>query len=657
MGKKDVEQRKQELEAELTRYRGDRASLISEVGKKVAALGPEDAASPEDRLANARLTTVAEGIFLEGTNRADDKAPINFLELGLRASRAVCHLVEANRASLGTGFLVGPGLLLTNNHVLPDAASTEGVIAEFGFERDADENPLRPRRFQLEPSRLFVTSPQGKLDFSFVRIASIGLNGEALQAQGWLPLDNRPNKIFEGQPVVVIQHPNGQMKTICLFDSLLVLRDPDPDLPYMLYTTDTDNGSSGSPAFNRFWQVVGLHHASITTDDTYQGKPVILNRGIRISSIFKALNGGLPEGTVLGTKADIDAVLKTLMDPATRHNGRPFASAAPTIVGAVSSGGAVIIKTEGTTKTRGTVIRRRDPEHFFGRGGYNPLFLASGAKSRTKVKSSDKHSLRVPLPKLPDWLDDDAARLIDSEDCELKYQHFSIVMSKSRGLAIFTACNVDGSRMYRLDRKDRDPDDMLEPEVEPEAAADIWFYDPRLSESHQLGPELYDETSFDYGHLVRRLDPVWGGDDRTPRIANDDTFCMTNCSPQEVRFHRTRRNHDGNWSALEDVILNEANLKDKRFTIFTGPVFDPRDTAILGVKIPTAFWKIAVYEEAGKLKAHGFMLWQEEEVAELDEKFEGMIDLTRAKRPVRIREIARLTGLDFGPLFDADVRR
>ncbi|WP_181147712.1 DNA/RNA non-specific endonuclease, partial [Ensifer aridi] len=74
------------------------------------------------------------------------------------------------------------------------------------------------------------------------------------------------------------------------------------------------------------------------------------------------------------------------------------------------------------------------------------------------------------------------------------------------------------------------------------------------------------------------------------------------------------------------------------------------------VKVPTAFWKIAAYENGGALRAHGFMLWQEEEVADLDERFEGTIDLSMAKRPVKIREIARLTGLDFGPLFDADVR-
>ncbi|MBY5706983.1 hypothetical protein HFO38_30510 [Rhizobium leguminosarum] len=654
MTRADVEARQQELNQELDRYQRQRKPLIDEIKAKVEEVGPLRAASESDRIANARHSTVAEGVFLEGTNNADDKAPINFLALGQRAARAICHIVDANRTSLGTGFLVAPGLLITNNHVIPDADSAEGAIAEFEFELDGDENPVRPRRFLLEPRRLFATSPRGKLDFTFVSVAAVSTNGDPLEAQGWLPLDDRPNKILEGQPVVVIQHPNGQMKALCLFDSVLVLRDHDPDLPYILYTTDTDNGSSGSPAFNRFWQVIGLHHASVDTGDMHEGKPVVINRGIRISSIFSALKDGPADGTLHGSKPHVETIYNVLMDPRTRRNGRPFATgaSATAVVSNTAPVSGVAVVTEGS-RTRGTVIRRKPINHFDNRSGFNPMFLTD----RPEDDPVPEHPLYVPLPKLPDWLEEDAARLVGrGNDYELKYQHFSIAMSASRSLAIFTACNVDGARMYRLAREDRDPDDFLDSSISPEAAADIWFYDPRLSENNQLGPELYDATSFDYGHLVRRLDPVWGFDDSTPRIANDDTFCMTNCSPQETRFHRTRRSDDGNWSALEDVILNEANLKDRKFVILTGPVLDPRDTTILGVKVPTGFWKIAAYANGGDLKAHGFMLWQEEEVADLDERFEGTIDLSMAKRPVKIREIARLTGLDFGPLFHADVR-
>lgn len=652
MTRLDVEARQTAINDEFKDYAADRKGLIEKIAAKVEDVGPTRAANTEERIANAIHATVAEGVFLEGTNGADDKAPINFLELGMRASRAVCHIVDGNRASLGTGFLVAPGLLLTNNHVIPTAADAEGAMAEFQLELDADENPVRPRRFLLEPSKLFATSPRGGLDFTFVAVAPVGLGGEALDAQGWLPMDERPNKILEGQPIVIIQHPNGQMKAICLFNSVLVLRDKEPDHPFIVYTTDTASGTSGSPCFNRFWQVVGLHHASIMSGEEHNGKPVILNRGIRISSIFNALKNGPMDGLLEGDAAHVAAIDQRLRDPLNRRNGRPFATDKAPAVAAVAASRTVITE-EGS---KGTVIRRKAPAHFDERRGFDPMFLTE--KPGTDFDS--EHPLFVPLPVLPIWLAEDVARLTGSQtDYELKYQLFSIAMSASRSLAIYTACNVDGSRMYKLDRDDRDPEDFLEPNVRPEAAADVWFFDPRISETYQLGPELYDSTDFDYGHLVRRLDPVWGPDDRTPRIANDDTFCMTNCSPQEVRFHRKRKagEDSSNWSALENVILDEVNLKNRRAVILTGPVLDPRDVTILGVRIPTGFWKIVAYDDEGALKAHGFMLWQTSEVADLDEKFEGTaIDLGEARKPVRIRDISRLTSLDFGPLFGADVR-
>src|SRR5262249_15112925 len=70
--------------------------------------------------------------------------------------------------------------------------------------------------------------------------------------------------------------------------------------------TDTTPGSSGSPAFNRFWQVVALHHSGVPKKDsrgrtlTKDGKvwdssmdeteiDWIANEGVRVSSIVTDL--------------------------------------------------------------------------------------------------------------------------------------------------------------------------------------------------------------------------------------------------------------------------------------------------------------------------------------------------------------------------------
>lgn len=60
---------------------------------------------------------------------ASELQSVNFLARGERAARSIARisiLQEGRLAGFGTGFLVGERLLLTNNHVLPDAAATAG---------------------------------------------------------------------------------------------------------------------------------------------------------------------------------------------------------------------------------------------------------------------------------------------------------------------------------------------------------------------------------------------------------------------------------------------------------------------------------------------------------------------------------------------------
>ena len=482
---------------------------------------------------------------------------------------------------------------------------------------------------------LFVTSPRNKRDFTLIAVTPVGQGGESLANQGWLPLDEMKHKILEGQPTIVLQHPDGQMKLICLFESECTFRDE--TAPYILYSNDTDFGSSGSPVFNRFWQVVALHHASVDTEKEDKGRPVVENRGIRISAIFKALRDrieidGLDTAPV---KASVARALAILDDPLTRKNGRPFDASPPApAAGAVATG----------FEASWTVVKVKPVGK---RPGYSEKFLGSGK------------ALKVPLPRIPDWMADDVTPLTAGGGNVLKYQHHSLVMSKSRKQAIFTAVNVNGARMMRLGRKDRDPDHPLEPGIVPEAAADTWYFDDRIAVEDQLGPRFYDLSSFDFGHLVRRLDPVWGPTKdpvRLSRIANDDTFYMTNCSPQEVRFHRGRplSSDVSNWTKLEEAVLSVVDDRNRKVSILTGPVLDTRDPVLGGVKVPQAYWKIVAYADAGKLKAHAFLLWQTREVAAADVQFEAALSFPSASGPVPVREVARLTGLDFGPLFDAD---
>ena len=56
--------------------------------------------------------------------------------------------------------------------------------------------------------------------------------------------------------------------------------------------------------------------------------------------------------------------------------------------------------------------------------------------------------------------------------------------------------------------------------------------DPRISNDFQAGgEEFYSSNPLDRGHLVRRADAAWGKTESEARLANDDTFHFTNCSP------------------------------------------------------------------------------------------------------------------------------
>ena len=275
------------ITAPVTSGAADRYALRAEAraakARQVQERGILEAAGLPAAVRRAVHMTRTEGRTLEGILGSNETDHINFLERGLRAARSVCRLL-LGRMPIGTGFLVAPGLLLTNNHVIPDAEAAADFIAEFDYELDSDDRPRAPQRFRLDPVQAFRTSTD--LDYTLVAIQP----SNALTAFGWLPLDPRTDKILEGEPVVVVQHPQGREKQLCLFHSELV----DRDGPYIYYTTDTEIGSSGSSAFNRNWQVFGLHHALAATERTAKGA-VHANEGIRVSAMVADLQAQAPE--------------------------------------------------------------------------------------------------------------------------------------------------------------------------------------------------------------------------------------------------------------------------------------------------------------------------------------------------------------------------
>ena len=203
--------------------------------------------------------------------------PFAFLRDGDRLGRAVVKVHRADGAA-GTGFLVAPGILLTNHHVLPDA--TVAATARAHANHEADPEPAYPPIVvPLDPAALFVSNAE--LDFTFVAVAG-------LDSLGCVPPSRDSLGIARSEYVNIIQHPRGRPKEVALQDNQV----EQADHVVVRYSCDTEPGSSGSPVFDNRWKLVALHHASVVTDGpggrsapSGASGSKYLNEGIRLSAI------------------------------------------------------------------------------------------------------------------------------------------------------------------------------------------------------------------------------------------------------------------------------------------------------------------------------------------------------------------------------------
>lgn len=553
-----------------------------------------------------------------------DLTSINFLARGLRAAAAVCRikLPMEGGAAFGTGFLVGPRLMLTNNHVLASSAEAGQAEAEFGFEHDLDGVLAEPVQFNLLPDELFYTSPE--LDFTFVAVAPLSESAVPLDRYGRLPLLPISGKALPNEWVSIVQHPGGQPKQIAIQASQIIAlsKKEAPTVNtdvFIHYSTDTEPGSSGSPVFNDQWQVVALHHKAVPSPASAKTpgsghEEWIANEGVRVSAIFKHLERRRFESEM--ASAVLDRLAGAL--------GLPPAARAPAIVA--------------TEKQYAPYDTGRWDDDGY---GYDPDFLTETISLEDICKDAEEKGL--------------TAQLLDGSGYELKYRHFSVVMNEPRCFSLITAVNIDGKRLKAIKRKD------------------TWRPDARIDRKYQPDDEFYVQTKskekvyFSRGHQVRLLDPCWG----TQKEADEgmqDTFHFTNAAPQFQEYN------DIKWGNLEDYVLEKAQGTEKRITVFTGPVF-LKDDPFYGKKrkggpwqIPLSYWKVAVLQKTDDtIAAAAFIVGQTEYVKALYESkvFSGLRPYTvdeMKERGLQIsianlqETIAEGSALDFSMLIPFDAQ-
>ena len=580
-----------------------------------AAIKPVDRATVRRLLSESPRAPVRRALI--ETDRSDphgferiigesDLVSINFLTRGVRASRAVCRVWVPGPGGggwSGTGFLIAPGLLMTNNHVLSAPAEASQAEADFGLEHDEDGVLSVPAQFNLAPHEIFFTDVDH--DVTIVAVAPLSDKGEPLDRFGWLPLLPLSGKGLHGEWVTIIQHPGGDPKQIAVRANQIVELDPskaqDINLDrFIHYTTDTEPGSSGAPVLNDQWQVVALHHKAVPKPrkrNAPPGAPVewLANQGVRVSAINELLE----------QKRFSDAHVALALDRMERALGlTPMTPQRPVAPAAVDPESERDIAPHAATKWAAwkTTFDL----------GYDPEFL----------------SRRIDLGAILGAQKKNAAPLKKGKGLTLDYIHFSSVIHKSRKFPIITAVNIDGAAL-----------------VHPGKRSGKFRIDLRMDEKFQPAADFYEEklgddpVSFHRGHLVRRFDPCWGGSKADAKIADDHTFHYTNAAPQVGGFN------SGRWLTIEDYILNQSQVKERKITVFTGCVFrrqDPeygRNRKGGPWRVPVTFWKVvAADKEDGTFAATAFLSGQTKFVRALFE--------ARVFSNLRQNTQADLVGLD-----------
>ncbi|MGQ9366195.1 trypsin-like peptidase domain-containing protein [Azospirillum sp. ST 5-10] len=241
---------------------------------------------------------------LEAIIDVDNQLPFNFLLKGSAAGSAICKIEASGTAHdgsfgawSGTGFLVGPNVLLTNHHVVNSRDVAQSARCIFDFQADAHGKAMPTRSFRLDPARLFITSPyqfepgRKGLDYTFVWV---DMDEAARDLYGHIPLSRGSFLARPGDCANIIHHPAGRPKSVSLQDNRVAAVHEQ----VIHYTTDTERGSSGGAVFTNEWTLLALHHAA--EENTGRLNPLdapeiprTLNEGIRLAAIALDLESRL----------------------------------------------------------------------------------------------------------------------------------------------------------------------------------------------------------------------------------------------------------------------------------------------------------------------------------------------------------------------------
>lgn len=487
---------------------------------------------------------------------------------------------------VGTGWLVAPDLIVTNRHVARQFAVGRGdgftflqgadgpVGVSIDFLREVD----RADRFEARIVDVLAVADEDGPDVAVLRAEPLTASGRPapIELHAW-PVDSGRHVAVIGYPARDQRVPDQDLVRSIFGDVYDCKRlapgqvtSTEPGL--LVHDCSTLGGNSGSVVVDlESGNAVGLHFAGRFLEANYAVPAPIVAEWVH--------RAGRGRAGVSGRRGATKRALAPPVAPDPRPDVAP------------------LIETHAAD--------------YVDRKGYDHGFL--GVPVGLPEPSDAGDVLTFP------WNGRDDER-------ELTYEHFSVVMSRSRRMCLLSAVNVDGSEPRRVRRPG-------------------WRLDPRIPAGAQIRAECYgNPPRFSRGHMTRREDPVWG----PPVVADrggDDSMHVTNAVPQMQPFNA------GIWLGLEDYALRHARGDRMRISVFTGPFFSAGDPVRFGVRVPREFWKVIafIHDETGELCATGYTMSQADFLREEEFVF-GQHQTWQAP----IRDIERRSGLRFADLAERD---
>lgn len=510
-----------------------------------------------------------------------------------RAAQAVGRIeVQGLRGVpfVGTGWLVDKYTVVTNRHVALAFAQRAG--GGFTFRPRTARRPMSARIDFLEE-----TGRKGEREFEIIEILHI--EDDAGPDFALLRIEPRTDRFRLAPPIPLatsLVKPEQQVAVIGYpaRDS----RVPDARLMQSIFG-NVYNKKRLAPGQVTWAKKDVLFHDCSTLGGNSGSAVIDLATGRAVGLHFA---GRFLEANYAVSSA---LVARRLEQVLRRKPGRPHA--APSSAAVSSTGAPAILHTRPEPMVEGVA------DDYARRPGYSPAFLGPA----------------VPLPVVKNTRDVLTFTSKGRQESILTYQHFSVVMSRSRRLCFYSAVNIDGRRPRRGTRAP-------------------WRLDGRIPTAQQIREECYGNAPlFARGHMTRREDPIWGTPAEAER-GNVDSMHVTNTVPQMQPFNA------GIWLALENYALEHARTDRMRISVFTGPFLLADDPVREGVRIPRSFWKVIafIHDKTRKLCATGYTMSQEDFLR--DEEFVfGRHETTQA----RIAAIEQRARLSFGRLAALDPLR